>query len=416
MAAGNSLRRELIAAFAVVFAGAVVVAVTGAILLTPTFATPLRAVLYLLVLLAADLVVFFFFGRWLIRTRVLFPLDRMVEEAEAIAAGDYARRLPRAGAEEIDRLSDSLNGMAERLINHQLELARNVQSLEETNRDLTEARDDLIRAEKMASLGQMAAGVAHEIGNPLAAIVGNVDLLKRRAEGRELQIVESTSEQAHRIDRIVRSLLDYSRVREARARPIDVNAVVQKTLELVAAQRRFAGVEVETALDDTLPAVTADPYQLEQVLVNLFLNAADAMANTEHPTVCVRSSHHVYERASYMPARRADDPPGIDYSHRRRFNRPDRVPRAQPFEPGVHIVEITVEDSGPGIPPDVIGRIFEPFMTTKEPGKGTGLGLAVSARLIDGMSGTIQASNGEHGARFKVLLPASEEPAEAHGP
>ena len=413
MKPSNTLRRELVTAFAVVFAGAIVVAVSGAILLIPTFSSPFRAVLYLVLLLGADLAVFFLFGRSLIRTRVLFPLDRMVEEAEAIAAGDYGRRLPLAGAQEIDRLSDSLNRMAERLINHQFELARNIESLEETNRDLTEARDDLIRAEKMASLGQMAAGVAHEIGNPLSAIIGNVDLLKRRAEGKELALVESTSEQAHRIDRIVRSLLDYSRAREARVRPIDVNAVVEKTLDLVAAQRRFGGVEVETALDPSLPAVDGDPYQLEQVLVNLLLNAADAMEGREHRVVRISTSHHHYERPTYVPSRRADDPPGIDYSHRRRYNRPERVPRMNPFEPGAWIVVVSVADTGPGIPADILPRIFEPFMTTKEPGKGTGLGLAVCARLIDGMSGTIQARSDEAGATFRVLLPASNGAAMA---
>ncbi|HUG41477.1 MAG TPA: ATP-binding protein [Longimicrobiales bacterium] len=412
--AANTLRRELIGAFAVISAGAVMVAVVGAVLLTPTFDRPSRAVIYLLLLLAGDLAVFFVFGRWLIRTRILFPLDRMLEEAEAIAAGDYGRRLPRVGAEELDRLSESLNRMAERLITHQFELARNVQSLEHTNRDLTEARDELIRAEKMASLGQMAAGVAHEVGNPLAAIVGNLDLLKRRAEGRALQLVESSAEQAHRIDRIVGSLLDYSRVREARVRPIDVNAVVAKTLELVTAQRRFGGVRVETALEEPIPAVAADPYQLEQVLVNLLLNAADAMEGRDERQVLIATTHRAFESPAHVPARRADDPPGIDYSHRRRFNRPERVPRTNLFEAGAPIVELMVADSGPGIPPEVMGRIFEPFMTTKEPGKGTGLGLAVSARLIDGMGGTIQATNGEGGAVFRVLLPASEQPAEAH--
>ena len=409
----RTLRQELITAFALVFAGALVVAVTGAILLLPTFETPGRAVIYIALLLAADILIFALFGRSLVRSRILDPLNRMIEESEAMAEGDYGRRLPAGDSRELARLAESLNRMAERLISHQRQLADNIESLERTNRELTEARDELIRAEKMSSLGQMAAGVAHEIGNPLAAIIGNVDLLKRRVEGRGAELVESTSEQARRIDRIVRGLLDYARAREARPRPIDVNGVVEKTLELVGAQRRFAGIEVETDLEPGIPAVAADPYQLEQVLVNLLLNAADAMGENGPRRVRLASRSLTYEHSPYVPTRRKDDLPGIDYSHRRRFHRPDRVPRLNPFRSGDDVVEITVADTGSGIPEDVLPRLFEPFMTTKEPGKGTGLGLAVSARLIDGMDGTIRADNYERGAVFTIQLPASSEPAEA---
>lgn len=417
MAQTNTLRRELLTAFAVVFAGALLVAVTGVLLLLPTFDSPTRALIYLSALVGADLVVFFLFGRWLVQTRVLLPLDRMVSEAEAIADGDYARRLPEGWeAQEIDRLSSSLNRMAERLISHQRDLEQNIESLERTNRELTDARDDLIRAEKMASLGQMAAGVAHEIGNPLAAIMGNIDLIGRRVEGQSRELVAATSEQAQRIDRIVRGLLDYARAREAKVRPIDLNDVVMQTVELVGAQPRLKGMEVVLDLDREIPAVAADPYQVEQVLVNLMLNAADAMEDCAEPTIRITSRAVEYERPGHTPARRRDDPPGIDYSHRRRFNRPERVPRLHPFEPGERLVELRVEDRGAGIPENAITRIFEPFMTTKEPGKGTGLGLAVSARLIDGMAGTIRAENTGRGAVFTIQLPASEEPAEALSP
>lgn len=412
MTKSNTLRRELLTAFAVVFTGALVAAMVGVLILYPTFQTPTRALLYLSALLAADLLIFFLFGRWLVQTRVLFPLDRIVEEAEGIAAGDYARRIPAGETEEIARLSSAANRMAERLINHQMDLARNIKSLEQTNRELTEARDELIRAEKMASLGQMAAGVAHEIGNPLAAIMGNVDLLKRRTEGKAAELVAATSEQIKRIDRIVRGLLDYSRAREPKVRPIDVNAVVRTALKLVTSQSRMKGVEILTELGD-VPAVDADPFQLEQVLVNLLLNAADAMEGMAAPRVTIETTSHIHQAPPYLPARRKDDLPGIDYSHRRRFKQPERVPRLNPFDEGARIVEIRVVDTGPGIPAELLEQIFEPFMTTKEPGKGTGLGLAVSARLVDGMEGTIRAGNTDEGAQFTLQLPASTEPAEA---
>lgn len=411
----SSLRRELLLAFATVFAGALIVAVTGVMLLLPTFVRPWLALGYISFLLAADIAIFALFGRWLVNARVLAPLERMIREAEAIADGDYGRRLPPGDTVEVDRLAESLNRMAGRLIEHQWELTRNVESLEETNRELTEARDELIRAEKMASLGQMAAGVAHEIGNPLAAIMGNVDLLKRWTEGRAAELVTATAEQIKRIDRIVRGLLDYARAREARVRPIAVNEVIRTAMDLVMTQQRFDGVQVELELGQ-IPAVNADPYQLEQVLVNLMLNAADAMEGSPQRSLTIRTSSRIYQAPVHVPARRKDDLPGIDYSHRRRFNQPERVPRLHPFQTGTPIVEISVADTGPGIPADLIDRIFEPFMTTKEPGKGTGLGLAVSARLIDGMDGTIRASNTDAGAEFALQLPASDEPAEAVSP
>jgi C4-dicarboxylate-specific signal transduction histidine kinase len=408
-----TLRRELLTALAVVFTGALVVALAGVLLLLPTFDSPSRALLYIGLLLGADVLIFALFGRWLVQTRVLDPLDRMIAGAEGIATGDYARRIPAGETREIDRLSRSLNRMAAKLIDHQERLARNVESLERTNRELTEARDELIRAEKMASLGQMAAGIAHEIGNPLAAIIANADLLGRRAEGKDAELVRSTSEQARRIDRIVRGLLDYARAREARARPTAVNEVVERVLELTAAQPRFQGVEVSAELAEDLPPASLDPYQLEQVLVNLLLNAADAMEKTDRPRIRISSSESTFRSVAPVPIRRKEDPPGIDYSHRRRFGRPERVPRLQPFRDGERLVEIRVEDTGPGIQEDQLERVFEPFMTTKEPGKGTGLGLAVCARLIDGMGGTIRASSGENGATFTILLPAdSAQPPE----
>lgn len=409
----TTLRRELLGAFALIFAGALVVAVTGVTLLLPTFETPFRAVIYITALLVADIAVFAVFGRWLIQTRILGPLDRIVAEAQAIAQGDYGRQLPPGDTREVDRLSTSLNRMADRLIEHQRELRQNIESLEQTNRELTEARDELIRAEKMASLGQMAAGVAHEIGNPLAAIIGNVDLLKRRTHDEPLQLVEATAEQAKRIDRIVRGLVDYARAREPNVRPINVNDVVEKGVALIATQGRFGDIDILVHLDRDIPAVEADPYQLEQVLVNLLLNAADAMEASEEKRIRITTSATSAEVAGHSPARRRGDPPGIDYSHRRRFNRPEPVPRAQPFERGQRLVEINVTDSGHGIPDKYLHRIFEPFMTTKDPGKGTGLGLAVSARLLDGMDGTIRARNTDTGAQFTILLPATEEPAEA---
>lgn len=403
-----TLRRELITAFAVVFAGALIVGVTGVAILLPRIETPGQTVIYIMVLLAADVAVFALFGRWLVRKRVLTPLDRMIDGVEAIAAGDYQRRLPPGETVEVARLAEAVNHMAGRMIRHQRELAANIESLQETNRLLTEARDELVRAEKLASVGRFGAGIAHEIGNPLGAIIGYLGVLGRNAGERDRELLSAAEAEARRIDRIVRGLLDYARPREFRVRPVDVNAVVERTLDLLKTQGRFTEVQTEIELAPDLPLVDADPYQLEQVLVNLLLNATDVLAGREAPVIAVHTRQSVHEPRPRERARRKDDPPEVDYSHRRRFHRSATVPRSDPFPPGGQVVEIAVSDNGPGIPPTLVDQVFEPFVTTKEPGKGTGLGLAVSARLIDSMNGTMRAENrAAGGAVFKVILPVS---------
>src|SRR5690606_13912755 len=376
-----TLRRELLTAFGLVFAGAVLVATTGIMTVLPRLESGTTAAVYVLLLLAADLVVFALFGRWLLRTRVLGPVDRMIDGIAAIAGGDYQRRLPAAETRELARLADAVNRMAERLIANQEQLGANIASLQETNRLLTEARDELVRAEKMASVGRLGAGIAHEIGNPLGAVLGYLAVLSGTAGPAEKELLTAAETEARRIDRIVRSLLDYARPREARARPIAIRPVVERTVDLLRAQGKLESIQVTLELAPELPEVVADQFQLEQVLVNLLLNAVDALAGVDGAAISVRTRLGAYSPPPRPRARRRDDPPHADYSHRRRFHQPARLPREDPFPPGLDIVEIAVADNGPGIPADLIGQVFEPFVTTKEPGKGTGLGLAVCARL-----------------------------------
>ncbi len=404
-----TLRRELVAALALVFAGALTVATVGVILLVSRLTSPLSGTIYIGLLLATDVVVFLWFGHYLVQRRVLKPLERMLAGVEAIAGGDYTARLPRAGTADMSRLAEAVDRMAERLIAHQAALAANVRSLEETNRELTAARDAMIRAEKMASVGRLAAGIAHEVGNPLGAILGYLGLIGRNADAARAELIRSAENEARRIDRIVRGLLDYARVRELHPHPMDVNGVIEQSVELITTQGRFSGIDVRLELDPELPAVIGDMYQLQQVLVNLLVNAADALGETKDASIVVRTGAHVHQAAPHIPARRKDDPPGIDYSHRRRLFAAGKLPRDDVFTPGKRVVDVVVSDNGPGIPPELIEQIFEPFVTTKDPGKGTGLGLAVCARLMEGMGGTIRAENGpERGASFCLALPGAE--------
>jgi hypothetical protein len=402
-----TLRSELIGAFAALFTGALFVAVAGVLLVVPHL-RPLYAAAYVLILLAADVAIFLRYGVVLLRRRLLGPLDAVVRGVETISRGDFATRLPPGSSQELARLSNAVNQMAERLITDQQKLAENIRSLNETNRLLTEARDAMIHTEKLASVGRLSAGIAHEVGNPLGAILGYLSLITRHVPEPNRDLVTAAEREARRIDRIVRGLLDFARPRDTITQTIEINEVVRDTVELVQTQGHFTTIDVQVELDTQPLAVRGNPYQMQQVFVNLFVNAADALDGKSDARLSVRTARRpVVAPRTWSPARRKEDPPGIDYSHRRRLAAMPRRPAGDPESESGDVVEIVVADNGPGFPPELIPQVFEPFVTTKEPGKGTGLGLAVCSRIVEIMGGTIQAENAvDGGAVFRVVLPA----------
>ena len=400
----------LILLFLALFSLAVVVFVWQSLNLGPNYLYPV-----LVIAIALDLVLLGLVANYRLRVLVLRPVEDMVEGAERIASGLEQDRLPSSDTAEIERLSQAVNRMAGRLIHNKELLAENVRSLDETNRELSAARGSLARADKMASIGRLASGIAHEIGNPLGAILGYVALGRRSGEG-EAEWLEGISHEAGRIDAIVRGLLDYGRPKAAATREVDVNQVIEQAVELMRTQGRLKDVEVLMDLSSGDALVKADPFQLEQVLVNLLLNSIDAIEETGQPRwIKVRSKSTAItarDRWGSILSRR-DDPQGIDYSHLRRLDQSRDPGPARQLAEGDSAVEVMLMDSGPGIPADDVRRVFDPFFTTKAPGLGTGLGLAVSARLIEIMGGTLEAvPAGDDGATFRILLPVALERAE----
>lgn len=357
-------------------------------------------------LIAADVALVLLMGGHLLRRRLVEPIREMAGAAAAIADGESERRLSPAGAQELRKLAESVNLMADRLIRNQEQLRENVRSLDSTNRQLSLARRELIQAEKLATAGRVAAGIAHEVGNPLGAIMGYLEVARRRGDG-ESEWVVGIGEEVDRIDRVVRGLLDFARPKPAYTRTFDVNEVVEQVVELLRGQGRLKTVRLEVELDSSGPSVTGDPTHLEQILVNLLLNAGDAIEEARAPgRVVVTTSISTLEAIRrHEAARRADDPEGVDYSHLRQHRRsPDAVDR---FEASDRLVRIEVWDNGAGIEPGDLPSLFEPFFTTKDPGRGHGLGLAVSSRLAESMGGalTVESKRSE-GTRFTLLLPS----------
>jgi signal transduction histidine kinase len=237
-----------------------------------------------------------------------------------------------------------------------------MESLREANARLARAQTELVSSERLATVGRLAAGVAHEVGNPLSGILGYVSLARMKANTPELKdFLERINHEVQRIDRIIRGLLDLGRPGSASLGPVEVGSVVETCVRLVRAAPELAGVTVELGLEPGLVA-RADPGPLSQIVINLLLNAAQAMGGQGRVRVTTR--------------------------------REDGEAR------------VVVEDAGPGIPVEVMPRLFEPFFTTKGR-EGTGLGLAVSLRLAQVMGGRLRAENvPEGGARFTVSLPA----------
>jgi PAS domain S-box-containing protein len=258
------------------------------------------------------------------------------------------------------------------------ELMRALAELQASHRQLKEAQGQLIQAEKMQSIGRLAAGVAHEVKNPLAIIRMGLDHLRTcvRPDDPEAQLtVKDMQEAIQRADGIILGLLDFARPHELNARPHDLNAVVDQSVSMVRYAARQSKVKIVRELDPQLPDVWIDPDKIKQVLLNVLTNGIQAM--TEGGTLTVRT------RVAEL---REGDIPRMSGA---------RV--AYPFHAGDRVVTVEVKDNGPGIPQDKLSHIFDPFFTTKEPGKGTGLGLTVTRKLVEMHGGAIEIRNRKSG-------------------
>jgi signal transduction histidine kinase len=235
--------------------------------------------------------------------------------------------------------------------------------------ELRRTQEQLVQSAKLAAIGELAASVAHEINNPLMVILGNSGLLLKRApEGSfEAQRAEAIATEANRAGRIVRELLDFARRREPRREPVAIHPLLDRAIDLLHAKVTVSGVDVQRVYDPTLPPLPADRDQLTQVFVNLIANAVDAMP--DGGTLLVQTD-----------AREDDE--------------------------GRPVLTVSVIDTGVGIPPDRLPKIFEPFYTTKPEGAGTGLGLSVSQGIVKRHGGRIHVdSKPGLGTTLVVTLP-----------
>jgi len=329
-------------------------------------------------LVALEVGVFVVFGRHLVTRLVLRPLGQLTATADAVAAGDLDARAPDAETRDFATLAARLNRMTDHLL---------------------DARSQLVRSEKLASVGRLAAGIAHEVGNPLGAVGTYVEVLRRR--GADPEVVAGLNRELDRIDHIVRSLLDYARPEEEPLDVVQPDEIVRGAFALLAAQGALKAVRASLDVAEGVPRVRARAYLLEQAIVNLVLNAVDAAPGAP---VVVGARRWAYEPGRAVPRRATDAAPAF-------FSRElARRPAPAEFAAGALGALVFVADGGPGVAREDREKVFEPFYTTKPPGRGTGLGLAIVARAVHEMGGVVWIDTArEGGAAFKLLLPATGE-------
>jgi len=319
---------------------------------------------------------------------VYVPLRDLETGAKRISSGNLEQMIPVRSEDEFGQLAASFNAMTVALGNSQLQLREwghtLEQKVEKRTQELRIAEAETARTEKLASVGLLAAGIAHELNNPLTGVLTFTTLLRKKmpdgsADAEDLDLV---IRETKRCATIIRRLLDFAREKAPEKKFTDLNLVIEDTARIIERPASFRDIEIAMDLDPDLPQVWVDADLIKQVIMNMLVNAQHAI---EHEgSITVRS---------------------------RRFP-PQKSP--EPGRPPVPMVEISIIDTGCGIPEKNLKRIFDPFFTSKEVGKGTGLGLSVSHGIVRAHGGVIEVESAVgKGSTFRIYLPLAPTGEEA---
>lgn len=324
----------------------------------------------------------------LVRRLISVPLDDLGAGAKRLASGDLEHPIPVRSADELGQLAGSFNAMTAALKKSEQQLREWARTLEEKvearTRELRIAQAETLRGEKLASVGLLAAGIAHELNNPLTGVLTFSHLVREKMpEGSpEAEDMDLVIRETRRCASIIRRLLDFAREKAPEKKYVDLNQVIEDTVSIVDVQARVRDIEIRLDLDRELPKVWADGDLVKQVVMNMLVNSQQAIEGGGSITVQSR--------------------------------RCKELRRAEPGGAAVPMVELAITDTGCGIPEKDLRRIFDPFFTSKEVGKGTGLGLSVSHGIVAAHGGSIEVQSkvGE-GSTFRVYLPIDPSAAEA---
>lgn len=316
---------------------------------------------------------------WVVATRATQPLRELRDNAEAVGRGDFSRRLAVATNDETGDLAEAFNRMSGNLQTSRAQLEDSRVALEQSLATLKATQNQLVQSEKLSAVGQFVAGVAHELNNPLTAVIGFAGLVqKTNAKADEdtrtnLDFIVNAADRCHRI---VRSLLGFARQHTPERKLADVNHLLDEVIEIMVYDLRTSNIKVVKDYQAPLPRIFGDAHQLQQVFINILANARQAVQG---------------------------------------FRRDGQVTLRTRADGGT--IRIELGDNGPGIKPEHLAKIFDPFFTTKPVGKGTGLGMSLSYGLIQEHGGkiSIQSTYG-HGATFVIELPVATPEALAQAP
>jgi signal transduction histidine kinase len=333
----------------------------------------------LLIYIFINTFVFSFIGFYRLSRIIVKPLQRLVKRAEEYREDDEMFFLYEKEDNDFSKLSKALNSMLKQIADDKERLRTTVMSLEKANIDLKQAQKEIIQAEKLASIGRLSSGIAHEMGNPIGIVIGYLELLKQNdiSEEDKKEFILRTENEINRVNTIIKQLLDFSKPSSEALKAVSVHSIIRETIDVFKFQPLMSNIELNLSLVAENDRVMADPNQLRQVFLNLLINAADAISSVEdhfEGKILITS-----EALQNIPAESSDHP---------------------------NMLKISYIDNGSGISKENLGNIFDPFYTTKEPGKGTGLGLSVCFMIIQGIGGKIQASSEQgKGATINIYLP-----------
>ncbi len=330
-----------------------------------------RAFNIILLYIACDAAVLIAFGTFLLSRYVVTPVRRLIALTERLAEGRLdGLPLFMSKKNEIEKLSVGLTTMADKLRHERETIQQQLETLENKNRQLETAHREILQSEKLASIGRLASGIAHEIGNPAGILLGYIHMLRSGEldSGKRDDYLKRMQSEAERLNGVIRDLLDYAQPSSRDSGPVNINTAIQDCLSLVGCQKEFSSIKIALSLEEGLPPVYGNEKLIKQMLVNLLLNAKDAMPAGGRLSVSTS-----FETAA-----------------------------------GGDAACIAIADTGDGIAPQDRKKIFDPFFTTKEQGKGTGLGLSNVHRIVELLGGTIHVdSTPGSGSLFMIRIPVS---------
>ncbi len=334
----------------------------------------------------------------LFRRNLLVPINNLADVSKAFLQENWDARCIVERRDELGDVGEALNEMAGKIQEKEKKLVLSIESLKRANEELEVAQNEQLQIEKLASIGRLAAGVAHEVGNPLGAISGYIDILRRSmtklgSSAEDIEICDRIENETNRISKIIRALLHQARPPKDRIQGVKLKGILVRSVQLAQIP---SAIEIDYEFEDDEAEVLAEEDQLVQIFLNLLVNARHAIDAKKDKTEKGRLKVRVVSRKLPIYRHQSADPNEFDTS----------VVRS--LKPETYWVT-SIEDNGIGISEADQKKLFEPFFSTKAPGKGTGLGLYVTKSIVESFRGAIVVRSAlNYGASFAIFLPKAK--------